>query len=121
MTSQALGAASIVLPPAPTGVDEQRRLASKPPSEIAKEFESLLVAQLIGAMRKTIPDSGMLDASASRRMLDGAFDTEMARAITAGRGLGVARELAAQLEKRALVSHPSPTGPGSGPPISAST
>ncbi len=116
MTSAAIGAANLVLPTPPSGIDEQRRLASKTPTEVAKEFEALLVAQLIGAMRKTIPESGLLDASASRRMLDGAFDTEMARAITAGQGLGIARQLAAQLEKRAQSSHPTDVAVARGEP-----
>ncbi len=105
--TDAIGAASLLLPATPRGVDEERRLASKPPAEIAKEFEALLVAQLIGAMRKTIPDGGMLQASAARKMLDGAFDAELARSITAGADLGVARQLTAQLERRGAAASPA--------------
>jgi murein DD-endopeptidase MepM/ murein hydrolase activator NlpD len=100
----------MILPAAPRGIDEERRLASKPVAEVAKEFEALLVAQMIGAMRKTIPQSGMLEVSAARRMLDGAFDTELARSITAGGGLGVARQLTAQLEKRTAASRETDAG-----------
>lgn len=80
----------------PTGI-EAAHLRRQKPTEVAREFEALLLTQLIGAMRRTVPSGGMLEASATRRMLDGAFDHEMARALVAGGGLGIARQIEAQI------------------------
>lgn len=81
------------------GFDERRRLAGKPPLEIAREFEAMLLAQVIGAMRRTIPESGLLAASTTRRVLDGAFDHEVAASLLRRHDLGLARTLVRQLEK----------------------
>jgi murein DD-endopeptidase MepM/ murein hydrolase activator NlpD len=75
--------------------DPQARDARVP--EVARDLEALLVTQLIAAMRKTVPTSGMLQASASRRTLDGAFDHELARALVAGGSLGIARQIESQI------------------------
>src|SRR5437879_10176742 len=48
-----------LLPTTPQGIDEQHRQGHKSPLEIAREFEALLVAQVIGAMRKTVASTGL--------------------------------------------------------------
>jgi murein DD-endopeptidase MepM/ murein hydrolase activator NlpD len=60
----------------------------------------------------------MLQASSARRMLDGAFDAELARSITAGSQLGVARQLVAEIEKRARGAAPSQSEAGDAPTAS---
>ncbi len=92
-------AAAVYVPQGPTGDDERRRLAGKPPIEIAREFEAVLLTQVIGAMRRTVPDSEMLEASTNRKMLDGAFDHEVARSLAAKGGLGIAEQLVGQIER----------------------
>lgn len=84
----------------PSGDEEQRRLAGKKPMEVAKEFEAVLLAQVIGAMRRTVPDSEMVEMSTSRKMLDGAFDHEVARSLAAKGGLGIAEQLVGQIERQ---------------------
>lgn len=113
--SDPISAASVFVPQTPTGDETKRRLAGKSPDAVAKEFEAILFAQVIGAMRKTIPESGMLEASASRKMLDGAFDQEVARSLAEKGGLGIARQLVGQIERQqaardaaAGVTRPSP-------------
>jgi len=93
-------AAASALPAAPHGIEEQRRLRDKPPLEVAREFEVILLAQVIGAMRQTIPNSGMLQAAAAHRMLDGAFDQEVARSMVAHADLGIAPQIAAQIARQ---------------------
>lgn len=95
----AISAASVFVPQTPTGDETRRRLAGKSPEAVAKEFESVLLAQVISAMRKTVPESGMLEASASRRMLDGAFDQEVARSLAAKGGLGIAEQILGQIQR----------------------
>jgi murein DD-endopeptidase MepM/ murein hydrolase activator NlpD len=51
-------------------------------------------------MRKTIPDSGLMEASANRKMLDGAFDQEVARSLAAKGGLGIAEQIVGQIERQ---------------------
>jgi murein DD-endopeptidase MepM/ murein hydrolase activator NlpD len=60
----------------------------------------VLLAQVISAMRKTVPESGMLEASANRKMLDGAFDQEVARSLAAKGGLGIAEQIVGQIERQ---------------------
>ncbi len=96
----AIGAAIPFVPTGPSGDETRRRLAGKSPTEVAREFEAVLLAQVISAMRKTVPDSGMLEASANRKMLDGAFDQEVARSLAAKGGLGIAEQLVRQIERQ---------------------
>jgi murein DD-endopeptidase MepM/ murein hydrolase activator NlpD len=96
----AISAASVFVPQTPTGDETRRRLSGKSPTEVAKEFEAVLLAQVISAMRKTIPDSGLMEASANRKMLDGAFDQEVARSLAAKGGLGIAEQIVGQIERQ---------------------
>ena len=79
----------------PTDVSDARQAR-----EVARDLEALLVTQLITAMRKTVPESSMLESSAARRTLDGAFDHELARALVADGSLGFAKQLEGQLLAR---------------------
>ncbi|MCC6764847.1 MAG: peptidoglycan DD-metalloendopeptidase family protein [Deltaproteobacteria bacterium] len=47
----------------------------------------------------------MLEASTNRKMLDGAFDQEVARSLAAKGGLGIAEQIVAQIERQ----HPGTT------------
>ncbi|MCC6850353.1 MAG: peptidoglycan DD-metalloendopeptidase family protein [Deltaproteobacteria bacterium] len=98
--AEPISAASMFVPTVPSGDETRRRLAGKRPDEVAKEFEAVLLAQVISAMRKTVPESGMLQASANRKMLDGAFDQEVARSLAAKGGLGIAEQIVAQIERQ---------------------
>jgi murein DD-endopeptidase MepM/ murein hydrolase activator NlpD len=89
--------AAAALSAGPLGNDDAARLRGKKPEEVAKEFEVLLVAQMIGEMRKTVPDSELLSASPERKMLDGVYDQEIARSLVVRGDFGVAKQLVAQL------------------------
>lgn len=106
----AITAASVFVPQTPSGDETRRRLSGKSPMEVAKEFESMLLGQMISAMRKTVPDSEMLEASPNRKMLDGAFDQEVARSIAAKGGLGIARQIVGQIERQHPGSTTTPSG-----------
>ncbi len=79
--------------------------------DVAREFESMLVTQLIGAMRKTIGESGLLQASPQRKVFDGVFDNELARSLTESGGLGLADSLAQQLRKNAMFAESTQGNP----------
>jgi murein DD-endopeptidase MepM/ murein hydrolase activator NlpD len=75
-------------------------LRNKPVKDVAREFEAMLLAQMIGAMRKTVGDSGLLQASPDRKMMDGFFDMEMARSLVDQVDFGLARQLTGELERK---------------------
>ncbi len=87
---------------------------AKQAHDVARDLEALLVTQLITAMRRTVPESEMLQSSASRRTLDGAFDHELARALVADGSLGFAKQIEGQLLARAR----SVKSPDVGAPVS---
>jgi murein DD-endopeptidase MepM/ murein hydrolase activator NlpD len=93
----------------PRGLDEQQRLARKSPLEVAREFEAILVAQIIGAMRKTVSSTGLFGGgdSGANKVLDGAFDQELARSIAKDAHLGLAEQLAAQIERHQHAAAPA--------------
>ena len=96
------GALGTTLAATPLGLDATASLDAlrhKPVKEVAREFEAMLLAQMIGAMRKTVGDSGLLQASPERRMMDGFFDIEMARSLVDQVDLGLARQLTGELER----------------------
>ncbi len=96
----AIAGAAVFVPQTPSGDETRRRLAGKSPTEVAKEFEAILLAQVISAMRKTVPESDLLEASANRKMLDGAFDQEVARSLAAKGGLGIAEQIVGQIRRQ---------------------
>jgi murein DD-endopeptidase MepM/ murein hydrolase activator NlpD len=97
-----------LLPATPRGVDEQRRLARKSPLEVAREFEAILVEQVIGAMRRTVSSTGLLGgASGADHILDGAFDHELARSLARDAHLGLAEKLATQIERHGRAGAPA--------------
>lgn len=105
----------------PLGNDALESLRSKPVAEVAREFEAMLLAQMIGAMRKTVGESGLLSASPERRMLDGFFDLELARSLVDDMDLGLARQLGAEVERKSGTAGeqgvaPSPPTMGPLPP-----
>ena len=97
MTTGAVGAA---LAATPIGTESIDALRHKPVKEVAREFEAMLLAQMIGAMRKTVGESGLLQASPERKMMDGFFDLEMARSLVDKVDLGLARQLTGELQRK---------------------
>ncbi len=94
----------------PRGMDDRQRLAHKSPLEVAREFEALLVAQMIGAMRKTVSSLDVLGGSAANKILDGAFDQQLARDVVKGAHLGLADQLAAQIARHERAVTPGNAG-----------
>lgn len=119
MTTGSLGAA---LAATPLGMESLDSLRGKPVQEVAREFEAMLLAQMIGAMRKTVGESGLLQASPERRMMDGFFDVQMARSLVDQVDLGLARQLTGEIERKHGAGGTEPAGnvpettPSSGAP-----
>lgn len=77
----------------------------------ARELATTFVTELMGAMRRTIPDAGLTDKSAERSVLEGVFDRTLAEAVTAHDGLGLERQIAGQVGgiPRPGVGYPTPS------------
>jgi Rod binding domain-containing protein len=60
---------------------------------VAAELQVLFLSQLLGAMRRTIPESDFLPRSPARSVYEGIFDRSIASALAAGDPLGLVRLL----------------------------
>lgn len=71
---------------------EQKRL-----KEVAAEFESIFVSQLLQTMRGPGLKGGAIPAAPGREIYQGLMDQELGRAVSHGRGIGLADMLVRQL------------------------
>jgi len=75
-------------------VDAIRRMGGERAQEAAaREVQTALFAQLISAMRETLPESSLLPKSPARDVYDGLFDREMANLLASNDPLGLIRRL----------------------------
>ena len=94
---------SAVLPGLSLGSDSESGAESaRSAASMAREFESVLVAQMIKQMRQTVSEEGMFPGDQAD-IYGGMFDLMMAKHLTAHEGFGLARYLeTAQGEDRSL-------------------
>lgn len=64
-----------------------------------KEFEGYYLQQMLSEMRKTVPESGLLEKSEGRTIYEDMLYEEYAKNISKGKGLGVSDMLYKQLSK----------------------
>lgn len=57
------------------------------------EFESLFLNKMLQNMRRTIPESGLLDGGMQEDIYTGLFDEQVARAVARGKGMGLGEML----------------------------
>lgn len=69
--------------------EQLRRLRGADPERVAREFEAILLAEVIKAMRKTIPRGTLSGGSVYGGVYDGLFDLEVARLVIKRSGLGL--------------------------------
>ena len=67
---------------------------------VAKEFESLLLGQLLKSMRRTVPKDGFLGSSFGKETYTSMLDTEIAGSVARSGGIGLHRMLIEQLGGR---------------------
>lgn len=68
--------------------------------EAARQFEAMLVRQMLAEARKPVIHSGMEEASASTDIYQDLVNEHLAEAITRGGGLGVARSLSTEWQRQ---------------------
>jgi len=70
------------------------------PKELAQEFESLFLAQLLSIMQQTIDSSSLSDGGAGDEIYMSMMNQEMGRALAAGGGVGLSRLIEPYLSAR---------------------
>jgi murein DD-endopeptidase MepM/ murein hydrolase activator NlpD len=68
--------------------------ARRGPAAAAQELQVEFLAQLIEALRRTVPENELLPRSSSTEVYEGLFDREMARVLATGDPLGLVAALA---------------------------
>jgi Rod binding domain-containing protein len=96
----------------PTAPGRGARAAPADNAEAARQMESLFAFQLLKAMRKTVPESGLLSGGKGEDIARTLQDEMLANAIAERGTLG----LAAQLQKGLDRLQPAPAEGADGPP-----
>jgi flagellar protein FlgJ len=61
------------------------------------DFEALFVKYMMQQMRKTIPKDGLIGQSQAENIYTGMLDDEVAKSVSHGRGLGLAKAMYEQM------------------------
>jgi len=77
----------------------------------ARDFESVLLHRMMEAMRRTVPDGGLLSSPATRQM-EGLFWFYLAQEVARKGGIGLWKDLARSLD---LADGDPPAPPAEGP------
>jgi Rod binding domain-containing protein len=101
----------------PTGIQVTRRPGESPEAAAARELQVMLFTQLLDAMRRTIPDSGLTDASPSRKVYEGAFDRAVAETLALSDPLGLVQQLGKPADSRELKVLDGAADTASGQPL----
>ena len=73
--------------------------------KFSQDFEALFVQRLMKEMRKSVPKGGLMDKGLSMEWFEEMFDQAVAKEVTAGQGIGMAKVIYDQLTR----------SPGEGP------
>ncbi len=65
--------------------------------EACNDFEALFVKYMMQQMRKTVPEDGLFGRSQAEKIYTGMLDDEVAKSVSYGRGLGLARAMYEQM------------------------
>lgn len=65
--------------------------------ESSREFETLFVMEMYKTMRKSVPESGLIEKNVSTEIFTEMLDMETAKATTQGKGLGIGEAMYNQL------------------------
>lgn len=75
--------------------------------EVGRQFESLLLHQLLSTMRRSIPDSGLFGDSSAKDIYEDLFDQHIAEAVAQGGQTGIAETVVEELRRRQSSIAPS--------------
>jgi len=84
-------------------------------AQAAKEMEALFVTQLVKAMRKTVPESGLMSGGRGEETMRSFQDEALGQAVAERGGLGLAKSLLGSLNRVNPGGAPAPVrGPEEG-------
>lgn len=67
--------------------------------ESSRQFETIFVMEMYKAMRKAVPDGGLLEKNVATDMYQEMFDMEMAKQTASGPGMGIGEAMYRQMAK----------------------
>lgn len=70
--------------------------------EVSREFEAIFLNQLVAAMRKTVPDGGLIEKSSAEEIFQGMLDEEWAKRLAGRNGPGGLSQILYQQLSRQL-------------------
>ncbi len=68
--------------------------------ESTREFEAMYIFEVYKAMRKSVPENGLIEKSFSTQMYQEMLDMEMAKNTAAGEGMGIGKAMYEQLKDK---------------------
>jgi len=81
------------------------------PKEVAQEFESLFLSQLLTIMQETVDSEGLFEGGPGKEIYMGMMNQEMGRALAAGGGVGLSRLIEPYVSQKNSSSPPSTADP----------
>jgi peptidoglycan hydrolase FlgJ len=75
--------------------------------ELTQEFESLFVSQVMQSMRRTVPESRLIDHNSGQHLFQDMLDQELSRRIADAGGFGLGEILYRQLADQPSVARPA--------------
>jgi murein DD-endopeptidase MepM/ murein hydrolase activator NlpD len=70
------------------------------PKEVAQEFESLFLAQLLSIMQESVESSGLFEGGPGKEIYTAMMNQEMGRALAAGGGVGLSKLIEPYMSKQ---------------------
>lgn len=86
-----------------------KQLSESEIQEVGRQFESLLLHQLLTTMRRSIPDSGLFGDSSAKDIYEDLFDQHIAETVSQGGQTGIAETIVEELRRQQSQVVPSET------------
>ncbi len=83
--------------PLPTSDKKSQELKSL--RESSREFEALLLMEMLKSMRKSVPEGGLFEKDSSTEIFRDMLDMETAKESSKGKGLGIGEAMYNQMAK----------------------
>lgn len=89
----------LLQPELAAGIASRKPVSPNNPAEAGKQFEALLVQEMLKSMWATIPEGGMLSGSSEEQQYRDMFNEQLAMTIASGKGIGVKEVIQKDIEK----------------------
>lgn len=87
----------MTIEPKPAGFGEPPRREDAELKALSRQFESLLVGQMVSAMRKTVTRQGLIPESNAEKIYRSMLDQQYSERIAEGEGMGLSKLIYEQL------------------------